>query len=66
MIEATELTTNSGADVPNDTIVKPIIKSETLYFFAKADEPSTSQFAPNIKAVNPATIKTIKTIMYYL
>lgn len=31
--EATELTTNSGAEVPNATIVNPITKSDTLFFF---------------------------------
>ena len=65
LIEATELTTSSGAEVPKETIVNPIIRSETLYFFANADEPSTNQFAPNINAVKPAIIKTIKITMYY-
>ena len=63
--EATELTTNSGADVPKATIVNPMTKSETLFFFANDDAPSTSQFAPKIKLANPVIIKIIVTIISY-
>ena len=52
-IEPIIFTTNSGAEVPNETTVKPIAKSEILYFLAKAEAPSTSQFAPKIKQTNP-------------
>ena len=41
--EATEFTTSSGAEVPNATIVNPITKSDTLFFFANDEAPSTSQ-----------------------
>ena len=44
--DATEFTTNSGAEVPKATIVNPITRSETLYFLAKDEAPFTSQFAP--------------------
>ena len=55
--EATEFTTNSGAEVPKATIVNPMIKSGILCFLAKDEAPSTSQLAPNIKPKNPAIIK---------
>jgi hypothetical protein len=45
-MEATTLTTNSGAEVPKATMVSPMAKSDILYFFAKAEAPSTNQFAP--------------------
>ena len=54
--EATQLTINSGAEVPKATIVKPITRSGTLFFFAKEEAPDTSQFAPKIRHVNPKTI----------
>lgn len=64
LYEAIELTTNSGAEVPKETMVNPIIKSDTLYFLASADAPSTNQLAPNINAVKPVIIKIDKTIIY--
>jgi len=58
-MEATVFTTSSGADVPNETMVSPITKSETLCFFASAEAPVTSQSAPLMSSTNPATmIKT--------
>ena len=54
--EATEFITNSGAEVPKATIVKPITRSETLFFLAKAEAPSTSQFAPKIRPAKPKII----------
>ena len=39
---------SSGADVPNETSVRPIIKSLTLYLFAIDEEPSTNKSAPFI------------------
>lgn len=61
--EAIVLTTNSGAEVPNATIVKPMTRSDTLYFLAKAEAPLTSQFAPRIKEINPATTNKIGIII---
>ena len=43
---ATEFTTSSGAEVPKATMVSPMAKSETLYFFARTEAPSTNQSAP--------------------
>lgn len=60
-----EFTTNSGADVPKETMVNPMIRSDTLYFLARADAPSTSQLAPKINAVKPAIINTERIIIYY-
>ncbi len=65
LYEANEFTTNSGADVPKETIVSPIIKSDTLYFLARADAPSTNQFAPNISATNPAIINIDNIYIYF-
>ena len=62
--EATELTTNSGAEVPKATMVKPITRSGMWYFFANADAPSTSQLAPKISPKKPTTIRNkAKTII---
>lgn len=47
------LTTNSGADVPNATIVSPIIISEILNFLASEEAPITRRSAPLIKIMNP-------------
>lgn len=60
--EAMELTTNSGADVPKATIVNPIAKSDTLYFFANEAAPVTNQLAPIINNTNPATTKNTSKI----
>ena len=66
LYDAKEFTTSSGAEVPNETIVSPIIRSDTYYFLARAEAPSTSQLAPNINAANPAIIKIDKITMYYV
>jgi len=50
-------TSSSGDDVPKDTIVRPITKSGILNRLANEEEPSTSQFEPNIKSTNPITNK---------
>lgn len=55
---ATRLTTNSGAEVPKATMVKPMIKSDTFNLFAKPAEPSTKKFAPAISRANPTIINT--------
>src|SRR5690606_40305663 len=47
-------TTNSGADVPKATMVNPITRSETLYFFASAEAPLTSKSAPLIRTPRPS------------
>ena len=64
LAEAMEFTINSGAEVPKDTMVKPITKSEVLFFFAKDEAPFTSQFAPKIKLVNPSIIKIEERIIW--
>jgi hypothetical protein len=63
--EAKKLTINSGADVPKATIVNPITRSGTLFFFANEEAPDTSQFAPKIRHVNPKTINNEATIIFY-
>ena len=40
------VTANSGADVPNATIVNPMTSSETRSFLAIRTEESTSKIAP--------------------
>lgn len=51
------LTTNSGADVPNATIVNPITRSDIRSFFASDDAPSTKKSAHLMSMINPITIK---------
>lgn len=46
------LTTNSGAEVPNATIVSPIIRSEILSFLAIEEAPSTKRSAPLMRIIN--------------
>ncbi len=46
-------TANSGAPVPNATMVRPISCLLTLKFDATEDAPSTSQSAPLISITNP-------------
>lgn len=50
-------TINSGAEVPKDTMVRPITKSLILNFCAMAVLPSTSQSAPLISKRKPPIIK---------
>ena len=57
MREANE-TANSGALVPNATIVKPINCLGSLKFEAAEDAPSTNQSAPLIRITNP-TIRSM-------
>ncbi len=66
--DAITLTTNSGIDVPNATIVRPIISVETLNLFASEDEPSTKKSAPLISRINPTNteIYSIMTNYYEL
>jgi hypothetical protein len=46
-------TTNSGADVPKATIVRPITKSEILRRLAKPDAPLMSQSAEIVNKAKP-------------
>ena len=56
-------TANSGAPVPNATIVKPINCFDTLKFEATEDAPDTNQSAPLIKITNPnISSKTCKKV----
>ena len=51
--EADILTASSGALVPNDTIVSPIITVGTPSFLAIFEAPSTKRSAPLISKRNP-------------
>jgi hypothetical protein len=46
----------SGAEVPNATIVRPIMRGETPRFLARPEAPKTNLSAPQIKPMNPRTI----------
>jgi hypothetical protein len=50
------LTTSSGADVPNATIVSPITRSDIRSFLASEDAPSTRKSAPLMRRINHTTI----------
>lgn len=49
----------SGADVPNATMVRPIISGETPKLRARAEAPNTNLSAPQIRPINPRTIMTV-------
>lgn len=49
----------SGADVPNATMVSPIINGEMPQFLASAEAPNTNLSAPQIKPINPRTMMTV-------
>lgn len=49
------LTTNSGADVPNDTTVRPITILDIFNLLAMEAAPSTNKSAPFIKTTKPIT-----------
>ena len=49
----TELTTNSGSEVPNDTMVSPIKRVDTLNFRAIDEAPSVRKSAPLMTKSNP-------------
>ena len=57
-------TANSGADVPNATIVKPINIFDTLKFCAVDDAPSTNISAPLINNTNPTINNNILIIIF--
>ena len=48
------LTTSSGQEVPNPTMVKPITNSLILSFLAMAEAPSTRKSAPKTIVSRPA------------
>ena len=54
----------SGADVPNATMVRPIIKGETPKFRASAEAPCTNLSAPQINPINPRTIMIVSRNIY--
>ena len=58
------VTAASGALVPNATTVTPIIKVETLSFFAIPDAPSTKKSAPLTNRTNPIKSKTTLSIAF--
>ena len=49
----------SGADVPNATMVSPIIRGETPQFLASAEAPKTNLSAPQIRPINPRTMMKV-------
>ena len=52
-VAATMFTTNSGAEVPKATIVKPMTRSEILSRLAKPDAPLMSQSAESVSKAKP-------------
>ncbi len=61
---ASILTTNSGAEVPKATIVRPITKEEMPYFRAIEDDPSIITSAPLIKNTKPKINNIIVKYIY--
>ena len=61
----TELTliNNSGADVANETIVKPITSFETLYLSDKSTELLKSKSLPTTNKTRPSTRKITSKII---
>ena len=55
LVLASIFTMSSGILVPILTIVRPITKSEMLYFLATDAEPDTNQSAPFMSSTNPTT-----------
>ena len=58
LILAITFTISSGMLVPMLTIVRPITKSDTLYFLATEAEPATSQSAPFMSNTKPMAKST--------
>ena len=63
LIADNELITNSGADVPKATIVRPITRSLTPHFFATDEAPSVSPLAPSKMRTNPPIKRRIFSII---
>jgi hypothetical protein len=59
------LTTSSGAEVPNATMVSPMAKSETLNFLASDDAPFTIQLAPNIRQAKPNKTRSAEIVIFF-
>jgi hypothetical protein len=53
LMQENTLTIISGRDVPNATIVNPIIRGDSFALMPTLVAPFTSQFAPNINAAKP-------------
>lgn len=60
--DMTEMT-SSGAEVPNDTIVRPITSSLTPQRRAMADEPSVRALAPTSMSAKPPMRYIISSII---
>ena len=58
------LTTNSGVDVPNATIVKPTIIVGIFSLLAIATAPFTRYSAPPINNTKPIRIKNIEVSIF--
>ena len=50
----TRLTSSSGVEVPKDTMVNPITRSDNPNFFPKEIEPRTKKSAPLIRITKPS------------
>ena len=57
------LTANSGAEVPNATMVSPITSSETFILFAMEEAPSVRAFAPDRISASPTMNSNISAII---
>jgi len=62
---ANKFTTNSGIDVPNATIVRPITIAGTFHLFAREEAHSTSKSAPLMSAKNQTTKRIYVSIYMY-
>jgi len=62
-IAENRFTINSGADVPNATMVSPMTIGLTPSFFAMDDDPLTSASPPRIRIPRPSKRKRIGTII---
>lgn len=55
---AMRLTSNSGKDVPKETMVRPITMSVILYRLPMEEAPSTNKSAPFTRTTKPMTKRT--------
>lgn len=62
-IVANKLTINSGAEVPNATIVRPTTSADTPNRNANEDAPETSQSAPLMSKKNPTKNRSVVIIL---
>ena len=63
--EDNKLITNSGAEVPRATIVRPITRLEMLNRLATDAAPSVSALAPHKISSKPAISNNVSTILNY-